>query len=157
MTNLQFRETQEGVRSQGNTQSQSAGSWGCRCTGRHRAGTGKHVAYSLVLEFYLLCDCVVCFLSRCPWWRGGRVAQVCLTAPWRCSTSSQVHILNECLQSMYNFVILIVHTVILLCRSILCTRHQLHVCPSWESDPSSVALPQVSSNPPQLQLEFFII
>ncbi len=43
------------------------------------------------------------------------------------------------------FVILMVHTVILLCWSVLYTRHLLHVCLSWERDPSSVALPEVSS------------
>ena len=31
------------------------------------------------------------------------------------------------------------------CLAILYTRHLLHVCPSWKRDPSSVALPEVSS------------
>ena len=33
----------------------------------------------------------------------------------------------------------------MICCSFLYTRHLLHVCPSWKRDPSSVALPEVSS------------
>ena len=39
------------------------------------------------------------------------------------------------------------HLVYLCCKCIISsiyTRHLLHVCPSWERDPSSVALPEVS-------------
>ncbi len=66
------------------------------------------------------------------------MTQVCL------ATSEDAHcppgsILHICLQSIFKFVFLIVHSVILLCWSILYTRHLLHVCPS------SVALPEVSS------------
>lgn len=39
----------------------------------------------------------------------------------------------------------ILFTHLLLWLSILYTRHLLHVCLSWEGDPSSVALPEVSS------------
>ncbi len=62
---------------------------------------------------------------------------------WSCSTSSWL--IFFILKSICNFVILIDHTVILLCWSILYTQHLLHVCPSWERDPSSVAHLNVSS------------
>ncbi len=53
-------------------------------------------------------------------------------------------ILYICLQSIYNFVLMIVRTVISLCRFILYTRQLLPVCLSRERDPASVALPEVS-------------
>ncbi len=47
--------------------------------------------------------------------------------------------------TIYIFVIKIVYTVIFWCWSILYTQHLLHACSSWERDPSSVALSEVSS------------
>ena len=39
----------------------------------------------------------------------------------------------------------LVHLSSVICCTFLYTRHLLHVCPSWKRDPSSVALPEVSS------------
>lgn len=64
--------------------------------------------------------------------------EISLVAPGSCLTSS--FILVMCLQSVYTFSILFVHTVILQQWSNLCTWHLLYVCLSWERDGSSLLL-----------------
>lgn len=50
---------------------------------------------------------------------------------WSCSTSSKIHFHQ--MFTIYNFVILIVQTVILLSA---CSVHTAAICPSWKRDPS---------------------
>ncbi len=50
---------------------------------------------------------------------------------WSCSMSSGIHP-----QWFTIYIFIIVYTVIFCCWFILYTQHLLHVCPSWERDPS---------------------
>ncbi len=61
---------------------------------------------------------------------------------WSFSTSSRIHILHMCFPSKILSCWLL---IVLLCWSVMYTRYLLYVCSSWERDPSSVALPDVSS------------
>lgn len=110
------------------------------------------LSFSLVLPF-LMCEwcswvlplvSLFCPFSRSSWWRGGCIAQVVsvgrLEAVW-----DPLKLYSSYKFTMNMFVILIVHTVYLLCCTVLYTLHLLHVFLPWKRDLSSVALSSNSS------------
>ena len=110
---------------------------------RHIYPCKKFLGFSNFLFFLI----ILCGLSPCrsPGWSGGHVAWALLGDASTCS----VDLLNPHSSHLIQFI-RIRHFIneiceLRLCCSVLYMQHLLHVCPSWERDPSSVATPEVSS------------
>lgn len=71
--------------------------------------------------------CVVCPLSRSPWWRTGHVAQaLSVSTTWKLCCTMASLIMSFIFVYNPEPVILILHNIHLLCYSALYTQHLLH-------------------------------
>lgn len=94
--------------------------------------------------FALSCVCVDYPLSMFQWWRGYilwlrsyLVSDTSGGSVFFLNSSSSVTFSSLCHNCIF--------TMIFFCGSALYTQHPFHVCLSWERNPSSAALPGVSS------------